>query len=184
MQSRQPFKSDLEAIRRRAREKMQDGAYTGAYGANREQVLQVLNEVLATEIVCTLRYRNNYHVAQGIHAEAVAAELKQHADEELGHADRVAERISQLGGQPDLNPASLMQRSHAEYTTSESLRALLEENLVAERVAIETYSEIVRWLGDGDPTTRRMMEELLEKEEEHADDLARLLVGTSSRDRM
>ena len=157
---------------------MNDGAVTESYGADREAVLKVLNEVLATEIVCNLRYRNNALVAQGIHAEAVASEFRTHAAEELDHADRVAARIQQLGGNPDMNPANLMTRSHAEYTTSQSLVEMLQENLVAERVAVATYSEIVRWLGERDATTRRLMESLLEKEEEHADDLASLLEGT------
>ncbi|MFT3925342.1 MAG: ferritin-like domain-containing protein [Myxococcales bacterium] len=171
----QTFRIDLENIKKRAREHMAEGAVTESYGADRQQVLKVLNEVLATEIVCTLRYRNNYLVAQGIHAESVAAEFKQHAMEEQDHADRVAARIVQLGGEPDMNPANLMTRSHSEYKTSQSLVEMLQENLVAERVAVSTYSEIVRWLGTGDTTSRRLMEDLLEKEEEHADDLASLL---------
>jgi bacterioferritin len=171
----QTFRIDLEKIKERARAHMSEGAVTESYGADREAVLKVLNEVLATEIVCTLRYRNNYLVAQGIHAESVAAEFKQHAMEEQDHADRVAARIVQLGGEPDMNPANLMTRSHSEYKTSQSLVEMLKENLVAERVAVSTYSEIVRWLGTGDTTTRRLMEGLLEKEEEHADDLASLL---------
>ncbi len=171
----QTFLIDLEKIKERARTHMSKGAVTESYGADREAVLKLLNEVLATEIVCTLRYRNNYLVAQGIHAEAVAAEFKQHAAEEQDHADRVAARIVQLGGEPDMNPASLLTRSHSEYKTSQSLVEMLQENLVAERVAVSTYSEIVRWLGTGDPTTRRLMEDLLQKEEEHADDLASLL---------
>jgi bacterioferritin len=171
----QTFRIDLEKIKQRAREHMSEGAVTENYGADRQAVLKVLNEVLATEIVCTLRYRNNALVAQGIHAEAVAAEFKQHAADEQDHADRVAARIQQLGGEPDMNPANLMTRSHSEYKTSDSLAEMLKENLVAERVAVATYSEIVRWLGTGDATTRRLMEDLLEKEEEHADDLANLL---------
>ncbi len=173
------FQIDIEKIKRRAREHMSEGAVTESYGADREAVLKVLNEVLATEIVCTLRYRNNFLVAQGIHAESVAAEFKQHALEEQDHADRVAARIVQLGGEPNMDPSSLTSRSHAEYKTSSSLIDMLQENLVAERIAISTYSEIVRWLGDGDATTRRLMEYLLEREEEHADDLASLLVSHS-----
>jgi bacterioferritin len=176
---KQTFRLDLENIKRRAREHMESGAVTESYGADREAVLKVLNEVLATEIVCTLRYRNNYLVAQGIHAESIAAEFKEHAADEQEHADRVASRIVQLGGQPDMNPSTLMTRSHADYTTSESLVDMLKENLVAERVAIATYSEVVRWLGDRDVTTRRLMEDLLAREEEHADDLASLLASHS-----
>jgi bacterioferritin len=171
----QTFRIDLEKIKERARAHMTEGAVTESYGADRQAVLKVLNEVLATEIVCTLRYRNNYLVAQGIHAESVAAEFREHAAEEQDHADRVAARIVQLGGEPDMDPAHIATRSHADYKTSNSLVEMLKENLVAERVAISTYSEIVRWLGDGDVTTRRLMEDLLAKEEEHADDLASLL---------
>lgn len=172
------FQIDIANIKRRARENMSDGAVTSAYTANPKAVIKVLNEALATEIVCNLRYRNNFFVAQGIHAEAVAAELKEHADQEAVHADKLAERIVQLGGEPDMNPATLLQRSHAEYTTSQSLQALLRENLVAERIAVATYVEIVRWLGDRDPTTRRLLEEILAQEEEHADDLSSLLAHT------
>jgi len=175
---KEPFKADLEAIKRNAREHMTDGSVTGAYSADRAAVIKVLNEVLATEIVCNLRYRNNALVAHGIHAEAIAAEFTQHAVEEQDHADRVARRIVQLGGEPNMDPATLTTRSHVEYTTSGSLRDLLRENLVAERVAVTTYSEIVRWLGDGDVTTRRLIEDLLAKEEEHADDLSSLLMST------
>jgi len=175
---KEPFRLDLENIKRRAREHMSQGAVTESYGADREQVLKVLNEVLATEIVCNLRYRNNALVAQGIHAEAISAEFIEHAAQEQDHADRVATRIMQLGGEPDMNPATLLARSHADYKTSRNLRELLRENLIAERVAIDTYNEIVRWLGDGDHTTRRLIEAILEQEEEHADDLASLLEGT------
>ena len=174
----EPFKMDLENIKRRAREHMSEGAVTETYGADREQVIKVLNEVLATELVCNLRYRNNALVAQGIHAEAVVAEFQEHAMQEQDHADKVAARIVQLGGEPDMNPATLMARSHADYKTSRDLRVLLQENLIAERVAISTYLEIARWLGDRDPTTRRLIEFVLEQEEEHADDLASLLEGS------
>lgn len=172
------FRIDLEGIRRAAREHMAQGAVTAGYGADREAVISVLNDALATEIVCNLRYRNNALVAHGIHAEAIAAEFEQHALEEQAHADRLGKRIVQLGGSPNLDPATLAARSHCEYSTSEHLRELLRENLVAERVAIETYSAIVRWLGDGDVTTRRLIEDLLAKEEEHADDLSSLLMST------
>jgi bacterioferritin len=177
---KEPFRLDLENIKKRAREHMSEGAVTETYGADREQVIKVLNEVLATEIVCNLRYRNNALVAQGIHAESIVAEFQEHAVQEQDHADKVATRIVQLGGQPDMNPATLLARSHADYTTSQDLRELLRENLIAERVAISTYQEIARWLGDGDPTTRRLIEWVLEQEEEHADDLASLLEGSKS----
>ena len=176
------FKADIEKIRRRARTKMQDGAVTSAYRADRDKVIGVLNEVLATETVCTLRYRNHYYMAQGIHSEAVAAEFLQHAIEEQGHADLVAKRITELGGEPNFDPKGLATRSHAEYKTSSHLEEMIQEDLIAERIAIETYSEIVRWLSDDDPTTRRMIEEILAKEEEHADDLAKLLARIAKPD--
>jgi len=172
---REPFRADMELIRRRAREKMDQGAVTSAYLADREQVVAVLNEVLATEIVCTLRYKNHYFMARGVHGDSVAEEFLQHAREEEAHADQVARRITQLGGVPNLNPEGLATRSHAEYKDVTELEEMIREDLAAERVAIATYSEIIRWLGDDDPTTRRMMEEILAKEEEHADDLAMLL---------
>ena len=173
--SQQPFQADLEAIRERARSKMMDGAVTDAYRADREKVIDVLNEVLATEIVCVLRYKNHYFSAKGINKEPVAAEFLQHANEEQVHADMVCERIAQLGGEPNLDPAGLATRSHSEYKSGSTLVDLIKEDLVAERIAIETYSEIVRWLNNDDPTTRRLMEQILAMEEEHADDLLDLL---------
>ena len=170
-----PFQTDLETIRKRAREKMMDGAVTDAYKADRSQVIDVLQEVLATEIVCVLRYKNHFYMASGIAAEPVAQHFLQHANEEQGHADLVAQRITQLGGRPNLNPAGLATRAHAEYKEGDTLRDMIVEDLVAERIAVETYSEIVRWLGNDDPTTRRMIEGILEMEEEHADDLAGML---------
>lgn len=175
---KEPFRADMEVIRRRAREKMDEGAVTAAYKADRVQVIEVLNQVLATEIVCVLRYKNHYFMAPGVHGDAVASEFLQHANEEQMHADMVAKRIAQLGGNPDLDPKGLHTRSHAEYRECEDLEEMIREDLAAERVAISTYSEIIRWLGDDDPTTRRMMEELLAKEEEHADELAMLLEPT------
>lgn len=172
---KQPFKTDLEAIRKRAREKMDEGAVTGAYLADKEKVVDVLQEVLATELVCILRYKNHYFMASGINAGPVAAEFLQHANEESMHADWVAQRITQLGGVPNFNPKGLSKRSHAAYEEGDTLNAMITEDLVAERIAIETYSEIVRWLGNDDPTTRRMIEDILKMEEEHADDLANLL---------
>jgi bacterioferritin len=172
---KQPFKTDLALIRQRARDKMSEGAVTGAYLADRDQVVSVLNEVLATEIVCVLRYKNHYFMASGIHAQPVAAEFLQHANEEQIHADWVAQRITQLGGVPNFNPEGLATRSHATYAEGDTLEAMITEDLVAERIAIETYSEIIRWLGNDDPTTRRMIEDILKMEEEHADDLANLL---------
>jgi len=170
------FKADIDEIRRRAREKMDQGPVTESYQADVAKVIEVLNEVLATEIVCTLRYKNHYFMAQGIHSQAVATEFLEHAREEETHVDMVAKRITELNGKPNFNPDGLMTRSHAEYTEGGSLEDMIREDLVAERIAISTYSEIIRWLGNDDPTTRRMIEEILAKEEEHADDLAKLLV--------
>ncbi|MBA3455781.1 MAG: bacterioferritin [Deltaproteobacteria bacterium] len=169
------FKADIEEIRRRAIDKMGDGAVTAFYKADREKVVEVLNEVLATETVCTLRYRNHYFMATGIHASGVEAEFLEHANDEQQHADRVAKRITELGGTPNLNPEGLATRSHAQYGTAETLQEMIQEDLVSERIAVATYSEIIRWLGNDDPTTRRMMEDLLAREEEHADDMAKLL---------
>lgn len=169
------FVSDLEAIRRRAREHIEKGPVTGAYKADLPRVIEVLNEVLATEIVCVLRYKRHYFTASGINAQPVAAEFLQHANEEQGHADLVAQRITQLGGSPNFNPEGLATRSHAQYDESEGLREMIREDLIAERVAIESYAEIIRWLGNDDPTTRSMIEGILKMEEEHADDLRNLL---------
>jgi bacterioferritin len=169
------FKADIEEIRRRAMEKLEDGAVTASYQADKQRVIEVLNEVLATETVCTLRYRSHYFMAKGVHAPGVEDEFLEHANEEQAHADRVAKRITELGGTPDLDPATLATRSHAEYGEGDTLEKMIEEDLIAERIAIATYSEIIRWLGNDDPTTRRMMEELLATEEEHADDMAKLL---------
>jgi bacterioferritin len=173
--SRGDFLSDVEELRRRARQHIGDGAVTAGYGADREKVIAVLNEALATEIVCILRYKRHYFMATGIHANAVAQEFQQHATEEQGHADRIAGRITQLGGEPNFSPDGLASRSHSEYVEGESLVDMIREDLVAERVAIESYSEIIRFLGERDVTTRRLMEEILENEEEHADDLRDLL---------
>jgi bacterioferritin len=169
------FLDDIEGVRRRARLHIAEGAVTDGYKADRQRVIGVLNEVLATEIVCTLRYRRHYHTAEGIASEPVKQEFLEHAREEQEHADRVAERIVQLGGEPDFNPKTLAERSHAEYVEGTSLKSMIEEDLVAERIAIETYMEIARWLADGDPTSRRLIEQILEKEEEHAEDLVSLL---------
>jgi bacterioferritin len=173
------FRADIEEIRRRALDRMGDGAVTASYKADRAKVVEVLNEVLATETVCTLRYRNHYFMAKGIHASGVEDEFLEHAKDEQDHADRVAKRITELGGRPNLNPEGLATRSHAQYGEGERLEDMIREDLIAERIAIATYSEIVRWLGNDDPTTRRMMEELLATEEEHADDMAKLLARVS-----
>ena len=175
-----PFLTDIRALRERARRHIQQGAVTENYRADRETVIRVLNEALATEIVCVLRYKRHYFMASGIHAQAVAEEFQEHAAEEQDHADRIAERITQLNGEPNFNPEGLATRSHSEYVEGGSLLEMIREDLVAERVAIESYSEIVRYLGDGDPTSRRLMEEILAKEEEHADDLQKLLSTLAS----
>jgi bacterioferritin len=170
-----PFLSDIEEIRRRARKHMDKGAVTEGYKADLQTVLRVLNEALATEIVCVLRYKRHQFMASGLNAQAVAEEFAEHAAEEQSHADQIAMRITQLGGEPDFNPASLTGRSHSEYVEGTTLVEMIKEDLVAERIAIESYSEIIRFLGDGDPTSRRMMEEILAKEEEHAEDMKTLI---------
>ena len=171
------FLSDIQTLRRRAREHIAQGAVTPGYHADRDVVLKLLNEALATEIICTLRYKRHYYMAKGIHAESVASEFLEHAQEESQHADQIAERITQLGGAPDFSPDGLASRSHAEYVEGGSLEEMIKEDLVAERIAIDSYREMVAYLGEEDPTTRRLMEEILAKEEEHADDLASLLEG-------
>ncbi|KJK23433.1 bacterioferritin [Burkholderiaceae bacterium 16] len=168
--------SDVKTLRERARKHMEEGAVTQDYDADRTTVLKLLNEALATELVCVLRYRRHYFMAKGIHAEPVAAEFKVHSDEEQGHADRIAARIVQLGGVPDFSPDTLSARSHSEYVEAGSLTDMIRENLVAERLAIESYREMVQYMGDRDPTTRRMLEEILAVEEEHADELADMQV--------
>jgi bacterioferritin len=170
-----PFVSDIEKIRARARQHIDEGAVTTGYQADRAQVIKVLNEVLATEIVCMLRYKRHYFAAQGIDSDPVREEFLEHANEEAEHADKVAQRIVQLNGEPDFHPEGLATRSHSQYVEGDDLVSMIREDLVAERIAIETYSEIVRWLGDSDPTTRRVIEEILAVEEEHAEDLATLL---------
>jgi bacterioferritin len=171
------FVSDIQSIRKRAREHITAGAVTPGYSADLATVVKILNEALATEIVCVLRYKRHYFMAQGIHAEGVASEFLEHANDEQQHADQIAARITQLGGAPDFNPESLVSRSHAEYIEGETLEDMIREDLVAERIAIDSYKEIIAYLGEKDPTSRRLMEEILAKEEEHADDLASLLEG-------
>jgi bacterioferritin len=170
-----PFLTDIKTLRKRARQHIEQGAVTDGYKADRKTVIKVLNESLATEIVCVLRYRRHYFMASGIHADSVAAEFLQHANEEQGHADLIAQRIVQLGGEPNFNPEGLLSRSHAEYVEGDTLLDMIKEDLVAERIAIDSYREIVQYLGNDDPTTRRMMEGILAMEEEHADDLVSLL---------
>ena len=169
------FITDVKTLRERARKHIENGAVTEGYKADRDNVIRLLQEALATEIVCVLRYKRHYFMAQGIHAQAVAAEFLQHAGEEQGHADQISARIVQLGGAPNLNPEGLLTRSHSEYVEGGSLVDMIKEDLVAERIAIDSYAEMARYLGDDDPTTRRMLEGILAVEEEHADDLATLL---------
>lgn len=181
MRPDQPFLADIQEIRRRAREHMEKGAVTEGYKADLQTVHRLLNEALATEIVCVLRYKRHQFMATGLEAQSVAAEFAEHAAEEQSHADRIAERITQLGGEPDFSPQGLATRSHSEYVEGKSLVDMIQEDLVAERIAIESYSEMVRYLGDNDATSRRLMEEILAKEEEHANDMHDLLdrVGKS-----
>ncbi|MBV5291786.1 MAG: bacterioferritin [Curvibacter lanceolatus] len=166
---------DLGALRQRARQHLEQGAVTAGYQADREQLLLQLNAALATELVCVLRYRYHHFMARGIHAQAVGAEFLAHANEELAHADLLAERIVQLGGRPDFSPATLLARSHAEYVPGEGLTDMIREDLVAERIAIDSYRHLIGALHGQDPTTRRLLEGILAVEEEHADDLADLL---------
>ena len=170
-----PFLTDIKTLRDRARKHIENGAVTEGYSADRETVIKLLNEALATEIVCVLRYRRHYFMATGINAESVAAEFLQHSNEEQGHADEIAQRIVQLKGEPNFNPDGLLTRSHAEYQEGTSLVDMIKEDLVAERIAIDSYREMITYFGNDDPTSRRMMEGILAVEEEHADDLVSLL---------
>jgi len=178
--SKKPFLTDIKTLRKRARKHIEQGAVTQGYAADRQTVIKILNEALATEIVCVLRYKRHYFMAAGINAQSVAAEFLEHASEEQIHADQIAQRIVQLGGEPDLSPDGLMTRSHSEYVEGETLVDMIKEDLVAERIAIDSYREMIKYLDNDDPTTRRMLEGILAMEEEHADDLVGLLeeVGT------
>jgi bacterioferritin len=170
-----PFLTDIKALRERARQHIENGAVTEGYKADRETVVKLLNEALATELVCVLRYKRHYFMATGINAESVAAEFLQHANEEQGHADLIAQRIVQLKGEPNFNPEGLLTRSHAEYVEGDTLVDMIKEDLVAERIAIDSYREMINYLGNDDPTSRRMLEGILAMEEEHAEDLVSLL---------
>jgi bacterioferritin len=169
--------SDIQALRARARKNIEDGAVTDGYAADRKTVTRLLNEALATELICVLRYKRHYFMATGIQAESAKAEFLQHANEEMAHADLLAKRIVELGGAPDFSPEGLSERSHAEYVAGDSIHAMIKEDLIAERIAIESYREMIAYLGEADPTTRRLLEEILAMEEEHADDLASLMVN-------
>ena len=174
-QEQKPFLTDVQTLRRRAREHIERGAVTEGYRGDPEVIVKLLNEALATEIVCVLRYKRHYFMANGIHAQSVAQEFLQHATEEQGHADEIAVRIVQLGGEPNLNPEGMLSRSHSEYVEGQTLIDMIREDLVAERVAIDSYSEMIAYVSDKDPTTRRMLEGILAVEEEHAEDMASLL---------
>ena len=171
----QDFLTDIKTLRERARQHIEKGAVTEGYRGDRGTVIRLLNEALATELVCVLRYKLHYFLAQGIHSQAVAAEFLEHANEEQAHADQIAERIVQLGGEPNFNPSGLVERSHSEYRLGKTLQEMIRENLVAERIAIDSYREMITYFGNDDPTSRRLMEEILAVEEEHADDLVNLL---------
>jgi bacterioferritin len=173
--SETPFLTDIRTLRKRAREHIENGAVTEGYKADRTTVIRLLNEALATEIVCVLRYKRHYFMASGINAQGAAQEFLQHANEEQVHADQIAQRIVQLGGEPNFSPEGLLTRSHAEYVEGASLVEMIREDLVAERIAIDSYREMVAYLGNDDPTSRRMLETILAMEEEHADDLVSLL---------
>ncbi|WP_397450147.1 bacterioferritin [Pseudomonas sp. NA-150] len=167
--------SDVNTLRQRARQHVENGAVTEGYSADREAVLRLLNASLATELVCVLRYKRHYYMATGLKAAVAATEFKEHASQEAQHADKLAERIVQLGGEPEFNPDTLSKNSHAQYVAGNTLKEMVYEDLVAERIAIDSYREIIQYIGEQDPTTRRIFEEILAQEEEHADDMADLL---------
>ena len=169
--------TDTKTLRLRARQHVEEGAVTTGYAADKEAVIQLLNEALATELVCVLRYKRHYFMAKGIHSESVKPEFLAHAKEEMAHADRIAKRITELGGEPNFSPDGLSERSHAEYRPGDTLVSMIKEDLIAERIAIESYREFVAYLANNDPTTQRMIKEILAVEEEHADDMASLLEG-------
>lgn len=166
---------DVQAIRKAARQHVDEGAVSSGYQGDREKIIELLNAALATELVCVMRYRRHYFTATGLNNEAIKAEFLEHAHQEQEHADRIAERIVQLNGLPDLNPATLVQRSHAEYDESEDIKAMIRANLIAERIAIESYRQMIAIIGDTDPTTKQMLIEIMAVEEEHADDMSDLL---------
>jgi bacterioferritin len=167
--------TDINTLRKRARQNIEDGAVTTGYAADRKTVVKLLNEALATELVCVLRYKRHYFMAKGIHADPVKAEFMAHANEEMAHADRLAKRIVELGGSPNFSPEGISERSHAEYVEGDTLNAMIKEDLIAERIAVESYREMIAYLATRDPTTQKMLKEILAMEEEHADDLASLL---------
>ena len=179
--AKHPFLTDVQTIRQRARQHIEQGAVTEGYRGDVKTIVDLLNDALATEIVCVLRYKRHFFMAKGIHAQSVAPEFLQHATEEQAHADQIAARITQLGGEPNFSPEGLATRSHSEYVEGESVVDMIREDLVAERVAIDSYGEMIRYIGENDPTTRRMLEGILAMEEEHADDLVSLLEEMGSK---
>jgi bacterioferritin len=178
------FILDIKAIRFNAREHIKKGAVTDNYRANRETILKILDESLATEWLCTLRYSQHAKAAEGIHAEPIAKHFAEHAMQEQEHADMLATRIKQLGGKPNLNPASFAERGHTEYLECDNLVSMIKENLIAERIAIDVYGAAIRYIADSDPTTRRLLEEILEVEEEHADEMADLLKAYDAHEKL
>lgn len=174
-QKAKAFTPNVEELRKRARKDVEEGAVTKGYPGEKEAIIEMLNAALATELVCVLRYRKHYYMAKGIDSEPVAQEFLEHANEELAHVDKLAVRIAQLGGNPDLNPNTFLARSHSEYVEADNLKDMINENLVAERIAIDSYRAMIEFIGGSDPTTRRLLEEILEVEEEHADELADLI---------
>ena len=175
--TKKSFLTNVQTLRKKARQHIDEGAVTSGYAADRKTVLKLLNDALATEIICVLRYRRHFFMAKGIESKSIADEFLLHSNEEQGHADLIAERIVQLGGEPDFSPDSLASRSHAEYIEADSLVNMIKEDLIAERIAIDSYREMIQYLSDQDPTTRRMLESILAMEESHAEELADLLGG-------
>lgn len=169
------FVADLETIQENARKHIENGALTEGYAIDKEHVIEMLNSALATELICVLRYKQHYFMCEGLNAKNVADEFLEHANEEQSHADQLAERITQLGGEPEMDPKKLTENSHSEYVSASSIEEMIKENLIAERIAIDSYRRMIQYLGDNDPTTRRLLEDILAMEEEHADDLAGLL---------
>ena len=169
------FTIDVQQIKNRARQHIEMGAVTSAYGCDLDTALKLLNEALATEIVCVMRYKLHYQMASGLNSESIANEFQEHAREEQDHVDRIATRISQLNGEPNFNPEGLAERAQTDYVRCESLTEMIQENLIAERIVIDIYNEMIRFFGESDPTTRRLLEHILREEEEHAEDLKNLL---------
>jgi bacterioferritin len=169
--------TNIQTLRKQARKHVEEGAVTQGYAADRVTVIKLLNGALATELVCVLRYKRHYFMAKGIYSESVKAEFLQHANEEMTHADSLAKRIIELGGEPNFSPVGLSDRSHAEYIEVDTLNEMIKEDLIAERIAIESYREMIAYLAENDPTTQRLLKEILAMEEEHAEDLVSILAN-------